>query len=56
MLNNYTKNLLARNISMVEYMDFMDTYHNTKLMLLNTRKDVVSQLEELKYTVGTELF
>ena len=23
----YTKNLLMKNISMVEYMDFMDSYH-----------------------------
>ena len=56
MLNSYSKNLVSRNISMVEFMDFMDTYRNTKQMILTTRKNMTIQFEELKYTVGTEKF
>ena len=56
MLNSYSKNLVSRNISMVEFMDFMDTYRNTKQMILTPRKNMTIQFEELKYTVGTEKF
>lgn len=55
MLDVYARNLLNRNISMVEYMDFMDTYKNNKNTLLTTRKNVSNQYEELQFTVGTDL-
>lgn len=54
MLEVYTKNLLERNISMLEYMDFMDTYKTTKQTLLSVERDTVLSLEELKYAIGTQ--
>ncbi len=55
MLEVYTKNLLNKNISMIEYIDFMDAYKNNKNTLLSTRKNVFNQFEELQYTVGTDI-
>ena len=43
----YTKNLLMKNISMVEYMDFMDSYHASKEVLLRSRKELRLQFERL---------
>lgn len=43
----YTKNLLMKNISMVEYMDFMDSYHASKEVLLRSRKELRLQFETL---------
>lgn len=55
MLDIYTRNLLDRNISMLEYVDFMDTYKVNKQILLETRKNVSVQFEELQYIVGTDI-
>lgn len=55
MLNIYVKNLLSKNISMLEYIDFMDTYKANKETILNARKKVNMQFEELQYTVGTDI-
>lgn len=52
MLKVYTKNLLTRNISMVEYMDFLGTYKNTKQITLATKRDVCLQLEDLEYVAA----
>ncbi|MFT3737131.1 MAG: TolC family protein [Breznakibacter sp.] len=53
--SSYTKNLLAQNISMVEYMDFMDTYRETKQKMLTCEKDVAQLFEELQYMTGVDL-
>ena len=45
----YTKNLLMKNISMVEYMDFMDSYHASKEVLLRSRKELRLQFERLQF-------
>ena len=55
MLEVYTKNLIARNISMVEYMDFMDSYRSTKEMLLKSQKELKIQLEQLQFSVGQDI-
>ncbi|MDR1259400.1 MAG: TolC family protein [Tannerellaceae bacterium] len=55
MLDAYTKSLLNRNISMLEYIDFMDTYKTNKYIALNARKKVDIQFEEIQYTVGIDL-
>ena len=55
MLHTYTKNLQDRNISMLEYIDFMDAYRANKQTVLTARKKVSIQFEELQYTVGTEI-
>ena len=53
MLDGYTRRLASRDISMVEYMDFLNSYRNTKQIILNAYKDAVIQYEELRYTLAT---
>ncbi|MFV0418798.1 MAG: TolC family protein [Dysgonomonas sp.] len=55
MLEIYTKNLLNKNISMIEYIDFMDAYRNDKQTVLTAEKKMQIQFEELQYTMGTEI-
>lgn len=55
MLEVYTKNLMNRNISMLEYLDFMDTYKSNKQTILTSRKKVDMLFEDLQYTIGTEI-
>ena len=55
MLDVYAKNLLNKNISMLEFIDFMDTYKNNKQIVLSTRKNVRNQFEELQFVVGAEI-
>lgn len=55
MLNIYTKNLLNRNVGMLEYMDFLDTYKSNKETILSAQKKLDTSFEELQYTVGTEI-
>lgn len=55
MLEIYGRNLLNRNISMLEYIDFMEAYKNNKQIILNAEKNLRLQIEELKYTIGKEL-
>jgi len=55
MLEVYAKNLIAKNISMVEYMDFMDSYRSTKEMLLSSQKELRLNFEQLQYTVGKDI-
>lgn len=55
MLNVYTKNLLNKNISMLEYIDFMDTYKTNKETILTAHKKLNILFEELQYQVGAEI-
>lgn len=55
MLETYTKNLLKKNIGMVEFIDFMEAYKSNKQTLLMARKQMKTQFEELQYIVGTEI-
>ncbi len=55
MLEAYTKNLINRNISMLEYIDFMDAYKTNKQTILNAMKKVNMQFEELQYSIGKDI-
>lgn len=55
LLGRYTKNFAARNISMLEYLDFMDAYLENKKIILETNKSINEKIEELNYTIGTDL-
>lgn len=55
MLIIFSKNLMNRNISMLEYIDFMEAYKNNKNTALLALKRMRLQFEELQYTVGTEI-
>lgn len=55
LLENYTKNFTSRNVSMLEYFDFMDAYLNNKKIILEARKEVNQKAEELNYSLGKDL-
>lgn len=55
MLEIYSKNLLNRNISMLEYLDFLDAYKSNKQTSLSVSKNVFNQLEELQFAIGIDL-
>lgn len=55
MLKVYADNLLAKNISLIEYMDFMDSYRSTKQMVLNAQKELVVSFEQLQYLIGQDI-
>lgn len=55
MLNTYSKNLMNKNISMIEYIDFMEAYKSNKKTMLAARKNMYVQFEELQYTIGTDI-
>lgn len=55
MLDVYAENLLKRNINMLEYLDFMESYKNSKQTMLSIKKNIGQQFEELQYAVGGEI-
>ncbi|MGL5682513.1 MAG: TolC family protein [Marinifilaceae bacterium] len=55
MLNSYLKNVVERNISMIEFLDFLETYHTNKEAWNNAEKQVYENYEMLRFNVGTDL-
>ena len=55
LLEVYTRNFRDRNISLLEYLDFSETYRNNKQILIDARKDLQEQVEKLDYAVGKDL-
>lgn len=51
----YTKNLLNRNISMLEYIDFMESYRSNKQTILSARKNKYISFSELQYSTNSDL-
>lgn len=54
LLENYTKNFTSKNVSMLEYFDFMDAYLENKKIILEAHKDVNQKAEELNYSLGKD--
>lgn len=55
LLISHEKNFRLRNISMLEYMDFLDTYIGNKMIILDTKKELNQYYENLQYVVGQDL-
>jgi len=55
LLVSHEKNFRLRNISMLEYMDFLDTYISNKMIILDTKKELNQYYENLQYAVGQDL-
>jgi cobalt-zinc-cadmium efflux system outer membrane protein len=55
LLESYTRNFTQRNISLLEYLDFLDAYLDNKKIILETGRDLHQQLEELYFTIGQDL-
>lgn len=51
----YAKNLLNKNIGMLEYLDLIETYKNNKKIILTSYKNLNVLFEELQYAVGSEI-
>lgn len=56
LLPAYTKNLKNRNISLMEYLDFLDAYLENRATVFGASKDVNHKIEELNFSLGGELF
>ena len=55
MLESYTKNLAKKNLSMLEYFDFLDTYIENKTIILESQKDINQKIEELNFYLGKDI-
>lgn len=55
LLKHYTTNFQNRNISMIEFIDFLNAYLDNKKIILEAGKNVTQKLEELNYAVGIEV-
>ncbi|MEF9479784.1 TolC family protein [Chryseobacterium sp. 1B4] len=55
LLVSHEKNFRLRNISMLEYMDFLETYIGNKMIILDTKKELNQYYESLQYVVGQDL-
>ncbi|MGL5773550.1 MAG: TolC family protein, partial [Bacteroidales bacterium] len=55
MFQNYLKNMSERNISMIEFLDFMDVYRNNSETWAEAKKDIGENFEELQYRIGHDL-
>lgn len=51
----YSRNFLNKNISMLEYIDFMNSYKTHKQTILSVRKNLAEQLNKLQYVIGTDI-
>ncbi len=55
LLAAYTRNFASRNMSLLEYLDFMDAYLHNKRTILDTQKSVNDRIEELNYSIGRDI-
>lgn len=55
LMANYHANFSKRNLSMLEYLDFVEAYIDSKETLLNTVRTLNENYEELQFAVGTTL-
>jgi cobalt-zinc-cadmium efflux system outer membrane protein len=52
LLSGYTRNFRERNVSMLEFLDFMEAFLENKKIILNAKKSLNRAIEELAYAVG----
>lgn len=55
LLASYTKNFTTRNISLLEFLDFVDAYLENKKIILEAGKEINVKAEELNYSLGRDL-
>ncbi len=55
LLGSYIRNFRNRNVSMLEFLDFFESYLSNKQNVLNARRELNKNFEELKYSIGTEI-
>lgn len=55
LLERYTKNFAARNISLLEYLDYLEAYRSNKTIILDATRDIALKTEILNYYLGDDL-
>ena len=55
MFESYSRNLLSKNINMIEYLDFMYAYKTTKQAILIAKKNLDINFVELQFSVNGEI-
>lgn len=55
LLKSYTKNFSDRNISLLEFIDFLDAYMDNKEIILEAGKELHEKAEALNYAVGQDI-
>ena len=55
MFDAYSRNLLNKNINMLEYIDFMYAYKTTKQAILIAKKNLDINFSELEFSVNNEI-
>lgn len=56
LIREVTKNYEKRNMTLLEFIDFYESYKQNVLQLNNLRYNRISQLEQLNFTTGTPFF
>lgn len=56
LISEVSKNFEKRNISILEFIDFYDSYKQNVVQLNTLRYNLISQLEQLNFTTGTRIF
>lgn len=52
---SYTRNYTQRNINLLKFLDFFEIYLENKEIILEAIKDVRDKVEELNFTIGTDI-
>lgn len=55
LLNSYLKNFKERNISLLEFLDFLEAYMDNKEIILEAGKEVHNRAEALNYVLGQDV-
>lgn len=55
MLDAYTKNFMRKNISLLEYLDFLEAFSENNKSISEINKTIINTYEELNYAVGKDL-
>ena len=55
LFQNMVKSYKARQIGLLEFLDFIDAYRDTKLKLLEQHNSLVKAIEELNYTTNSTI-
>lgn len=56
LVSEVSRNFEKRNLSLLEFIDFYDSYKQNAIQLNNLRFNLLSQMEQLNFTTGTHLF
>lgn len=55
LLSAYIRNFTSKNISLLEFIDFLNAYLDNKTIILEAVKEVNKRTEELNFTVGKDI-